>query len=454
MICSSFTRRFAFALSLVTLLLAVPVTMASAATTTTAAAPTTTAATPPATTPAASPVTGAPTALPNPLATASKPSSATATASFPAVAPPLLTPLPQLTGSPTPPGIDAAAWTLVDTLSGTIIGSSNGDARRAPASLTKLMTAYVVFQALRAKSISLSQDAPVSENAWRTGGSRMFIEPRKPVTVDELLHGVIVQSGNDATVALAELVAGSTGAFVQRMNDEAAKLGLASTHYADVNGLPSPEHYSTANDLARLTVALIRDFPEYYPMFAIKEYRYNNITQSNRNRLLWSDPYVDGVKTGHTDDAGYCLVASAKRGERRLVSVVLGAASDGERTADSEKLLNWGFQSYDTVALYQSGKPVTTLRVWKGAEREVSAGFLANRYVTLPKGKASELQLTMQSTQPLIAPVLASQKVGTVDVSLEGQKIASFPLIALQGVPIASIFGRAVDTVRLWFSHR
>ena len=428
--------------------------IATFAATTPTAATTTTAATSPTAPPAASPVTEAPTALPNPLAAPSKPSTGAATASLPAVAPPLLTPLPQLTGSPTPPGIDAAAWTLVDTLSGTIIGSSNGDARRAPASLTKLMTAYVVFQALRAKSISLSQDAPVSENAWKTGGSRMFIEPRKPVTVDELLHGVIVQSGNDATVALAELVAGSTDAFVQRMNAEAAKLGLASTHFADVNGLPSPEHYSTANDLARLTVALIRDFPEYYPMFAIKEYRYNNITQSNRNRLLWSDPYVDGVKTGHTDDAGYCLVASAKRGERRLVSVVLGASSDGERTADSQKLLNWGFQSFDTVALYQSGKPVTTLRVWKGAEREVSAGFLANRYVTLPKGKASELQLTMQSTQPLIAPVLASQTVGTVDVALEGQKIASFPLIALQGVPIASIFGRAVDTMRLWFSHR
>jgi D-alanyl-D-alanine carboxypeptidase (penicillin-binding protein 5/6) len=391
-------------------------------------------------------------ALPNPLAGAAK--SSDATAALPDVVPPLLTPLPQVTGAPTPPGIDAAAWTLVDTLSGTIIASSNADTRRAPASLTKLMTAYLVFQALRAKSITLAQEAPVSENAWRTGGSRMFIEPRKPVTVDELLHGVIVQSGNDATVALAELVAGSTAVFVQRMNDEAAKLGLASTHYVDVNGLPSPDHYSTANDLARLTVALIRDFPEYYPMFAIKEYRYNNITQSNRNRLLWSDPYVDGVKTGHTDDAGFCLVASAKRGERRLVSVVLGAESDAGRTAESQKLLNWGFQAFDTVALYQSGKPVTSLRVWKGTEREVSAGFLANRYVTLPKGKASELQLTMHSTQPLIAPVLASQQVGTVDVALEGQKIASFPLIALQAVPIASIFGRAVDTVRLWFSHR
>lgn len=425
-----------------------PVATAATSAATAAAAPTT-AATGAAHGAAAAPAVTS--VLPNPLATSAKPSPGASV--LPDVVAPVLAPLPQLPGAPTPPGIDAAAWTLIDMLSGEIIGQSNGDAHRAPASLTKLMTAYVVFQALHAKSISLAQEVPVSENAWRTGGSRMFIEPRKPVTVDELLHGVIVQSGNDATVALAELVAGSTGAFVQRMNDEAAKLGLASTHYADVNGLPSPEHYSTANDIARLTVALIRDFPDYYPMFAIKEYRYNNITQSNRNRLLWSDPYVDGVKTGHTEDAGYCLVASAKRGERRLVSVVLGAESDAGRTAESQKLLNWGFQAFDTVALYQSGKPVTTLRVWKGTEREVSAGFLANRYVTLPKGKASELQLTMQSTQPLIAPVLASQQVGTVDVALESQTIARFPLIALQGVPIASLFGRAVDTVRLWFTH-
>lgn len=391
-------------------------------------------------------------ALPNPLAAKPKPVDSAAKSDD--VAPPVLTPLPQLPGGPAAPGVDAAAWTLVDALSGTIIASSNADARRAPASLTKLMTVYLVFQALRAKSITLAQQVPVSENAWRTGGSRMFIEPKKPVTVDELLHGVIVQSGNDATVALAELVAGSTAAFVQRMNDEAAKLGLASTHYADVNGLPNPDHYSTADDIARLTIALIRDYPEYYPMFAIKEFRYNSITQSNRNRLLWSDPYVDGVKTGHTEDAGYCLVASAKRGERRLVSVVLGAESDSGRTAESQKLLNWGFQAFDTVALYQSGKPVTALRVWKGAEHEVNAGFLANRYVTLPKGKASDLQLTMHATQPLIAPVFATQDVGTVEVALDGQKIATFPLVALKSVPIASIFGRAVDTVRLWFNRR
>ncbi len=401
---------------------------------------------------AAAPAGTATSALPNPLAAPAK--SAAVAAAVPAATAPILTPPAQIPGAPATPTVDAAAWALVDMLSGQILASSNADDRREPASLTKLMTTYLVFQALKAKTIDLAQVVPVSENAWRTGGSRMFIEPRKPVTVDELIHGVIVQSGNDATVALAELIAGSTDAFVDRMNREAAKLGLSGTHYADVNGLPSPQHYSTADDIAKLTVALIRDFPEYYPIFAIKEYRYNNITQSNRNRLLWSDPTVDGVKTGHTEAAGYCLVASAKRGERRLIAVVLGANTDSGRAAESQKLLNWGFQSFDTVALYQSGKPVTTLRVWKGAAKAVPAGFLAARYVTLPKGEAANLRLTLESKEPLIAPVLASQPVGVVKVSLKGQPIAQFPLIALEEVPLASLFGRALDTVRLWFSSR
>ncbi len=414
------------------------------------ALPLSTLAQPGAPTPAAGTTTSA---LPNPLAAPPKPAAATATAA-PTEAAPVLTPLAQIPGGPVAPSVDAAAWTLVDMLSGQVLTSSNGDERREPASLTKLMTTYLVFQALKAKTIDLGQVVPVSENAWRTGGSRMFIEPRKPVTVDELIRGVIVQSGNDATVALAELIAGTTDAFVERMNREAAKLGLTGTHYADVNGLPNPQHYSTANDIAKLTVALIRDFPEYYPLFAIKEYRYNNITQSNRNRLLWSDPTVDGVKTGHTEAAGYCLVASAKRGERRLVAVVLGANTDAGRASESQKLLNWGFQSFDTVALYQSGKPITTLRVWKGAKKDVNAGFLAARYVTLPKGEAPNLALTLESKEPLIAPVLLSQPVGVVKVSLKGQPVAQFPLIALEDVPLASVFGRAVDTVRLWFTSR
>jgi len=281
----------------------------------------------------------------------------------------------------------------------------------------------------------------------------MFIEPRKPVTVDELLHGVIIQSGNDASIAIAELVGGTEQAFVDRMNQEAAKLGMTGTHFMNADGLPDPQHYSTAADLAKLTVALIRDFPEYYPLYSQKDYRYNNITQSNRNRLLWTDPYVDGVKTGHTDAAGFCLVASAKRGDRRLVSVLLGAASDSGRAAESQKLLNWGFQSFDTVALYQSGKPVTTLHVFKGAKRDLAAGFKADRYLTLPKGKADQLSLTLESQEPLIAPVLNGQTVGTVKVSLEGKQVAQFPLIALEEIPIANLWGRAVDTVRLWFTR-
>ena len=361
----------------------------------------------------------------------------------------------QAPGAPAAPSIAAASWVLVDTLSGQTLGASNADERRDPASLTKLMTAYVAFAALRAKSIAPAQMVNVSERAWKAGGSRMFIEPRKPVSVDELLHGVIIQSGNDASFAFAELVVVTEEAFVDRMNQEAAKLGMTGTHFTNADGLPDPQHYSTAADLAKLTVALVRDFPEYYPLYSQKEYRYNNITQSNRNRLLWTDPYVDGVKTGHTDAAGFCLVASAKRGDRRLVSVLRGARSDSSRAAESQKLLNWGFQSFDTVALYQSGKPVTTLRVFKGAKHDVPAGVLADRYLTLPKGKADQLALTLESKEPLIAPVLSGQPVGTVKVALEGKPVAEFPLIALEQVPLANLFGRAVDTVRLWFtSHQ
>jgi len=356
-------------------------------------------------------------------------------------------------GAPAAPSIAAASWVLVDTLSGQTLGAANADERRDPASLTKLMTAYLAFAALRAKTIAPSQVVNVSERAWKASGSRMFIEPRKPVTVDELLHGVIIQSGNDASIAIAELVGGTEQAFVDRMNQEAAKLGMTGTHFMNADGLPDPQHYSTAADLAKLTVALIRDFPEYYPLYSQKDYRYNNITQSNRNRLLWTDPYVDGVKTGHTDAAGFCLVASAKRGDRRLVSVLLGAASDSGRAAESQKLLNWGFQSFDTVALYQSGKPVTTLHVFKGAKRDLAAGFKADRYLTLPKGKADQLSLTLESQEPLIAPVLNGQTVGTVKVSLEGKQVAQFPLIALEEIPIANLWGRAVDTVRLWFTR-
>jgi len=350
-----------------------------------------------------------------------------------------------------PPAIGAPSYLLIDFASGQAIVAENADERREPASLTKLMTAYLIFAALRDKTITPAQMVPVSKAAWRAEGSRMFIEPRKAVSVDELLRGTIVQSGNDAAIALAELVAGSETAFADRMNAEAARLGLANTHFVNATGLSHPQQYSTAGDLVQLAAAIIRDFPEFYPLYSLREYRYNSITQPNRNRLLWIDPYVDGMKTGHTDAAGWCLIASAKRGDRRLLAVVLGAASDAARTSDAQKLLNYGFQAYDTVQLYSSGQPVSNLRVWKGESREVAAGFFTDQFLTLPKGRADKLALSMIAVEPLVAPVVKGQRLGTVKVSLDGKAMAEFPLVALDDVPIANIFNRAWDTIRLWF---
>jgi D-alanyl-D-alanine carboxypeptidase (penicillin-binding protein 5/6) len=352
---------------------------------------------------------------------------------------------------PPPPVIAAQAYVLLDVASGQVIASENADERREPASLTKVMTAYLAFAALRDKSITPSQQVTVSTAAWHAEGSRMFIEPKKAVTVDELLRGMIVQSGNDASIALAELLAGSEAAFAEKMNAEAARLGLANTHFENATGLSQPKHYSTAADLARLSAALVRDFPDDYKLYSLREYRYNNISQSNRNRLLWIDPHVDGMKTGHTDAAGWCLIASAKRGERRLLAVVLGAASDSARAAEAQTLLNYGFQAFDLVQLYPSEKPVSSLRVWKGEAKDVAAGFVADKYVTLPKGKAEKLKLTMTATEPLLAPVTKGQPVGSLKISLEGSPVAEFPLVALADVPQANVLGRAWDTLRLWF---
>jgi D-alanyl-D-alanine carboxypeptidase (penicillin-binding protein 5/6) len=235
------------------------------------------------------------------------------------------------------------------------------------------------------------------------------------------------------------------------MNQEATRLGLANTHFVNVTGLSDPQHYSTANDMARLASAVIRDFPEHYPLYALKEFRYNNITQPNRNRLLWIDPTVDGVKTGHTDAAGWCLIASAKRGQRRLLAAVLGAGSDAGRAGEAQKLLNYGFQAFDTVELYASGQPISTLRVWKGAAPEVAAGVAADGYLTLPKGRADKLALSQTATEPLIAPIARGQRVGTVKVALDGKPVAEFALVALADVPAANLFARAWDTLRLWF---
>ncbi|MEO8344264.1 MAG: D-alanyl-D-alanine carboxypeptidase family protein [Betaproteobacteria bacterium] len=373
---------------------------------------------------------------------------------------------PQLLAAPAPsatiaqpvaglpaPSLAAPVHLLVDVTSGQTLESANGAERRDPASLTKLMTAYLVFGALRTKTIQASQMVNVSARAWRAEGSRMFIEPRRAVSVDELLHGLIIHSGNDAAIALAELVAGSEESFVARMNAETARLQMTDTHFANVTGLTAPEHYSTAADLARLASAVIVDYPEFYPLYSQKEFRYNGITQTNRNRLLWTDPNVDGIKTGHTEAAGWCLIASAKQGERRVLAVVLGATSDAARANEAQKLLNWGFQAFDTVQLYQSGKTISTLRIWKGTLKEVPAGFLADRYLTLPKGKADKLTLTMEAQEPLMAPIARAQRVGTVKVALEGKPVAEFPLIALEEVPAAGMLGRAWDTIQLWFKR-
>ena len=352
---------------------------------------------------------------------------------------------------PAPPPVAARAWLLMDTASGQLLASQGEHERAEPASLTKLMTAYLSFSALKAKTLQLAQPVPVSERAWRAEGSRMFIEPRRPVTVEELIHGMIVQSGNDACIALAEAIAGSEEVFAQMMNREAQRLGMKDTSFVNSTGLSDPRHYSSAYDMALLATAVIRDFPEYYRYYSIREYRYNNIAQPNRNRLLWLDPNVDGVKTGYTENAGYCLIASAKRGQRRLLSVVLGTASENVRAQESQKLLNYGFQFYDSARLYEKGQTVSTVQVWKGSARVLKAGVAADLNVSVPKGMTDKLKADLVSQQPLLAPISVGQRVGTVRVMLESKQIGEYPVVALENIAVAGIIGRTWDTVRLWF---
>ena len=349
------------------------------------------------------------------------------------------------------PSVAARAWLLADFASGKTIASRNAEERFEPASLTKLMTAYLAFEALRKKTITLDQHVSISRRAWKSGGSRTYLDPRKPATVEELLYGMIVQSGNDATIALAELLGGSEDVFAQMMNREAQRLGLKDTQFTNASGWPDPKQYSTARDLGVLAAALIRDFPEFYKLYSTKEYQYNGINQPNRNRLLWLDPNVDGMKTGHTDAAGYCLIASAKRGDRRLISVVLGTNSDSARAQESQKLLNYGFQFFDNVRLYEKGQAVSTLPVWKGAAQTLKAGFDADVLLVLPRGESEKVKAELVSEQPLLAPVSAGQKVGVVRVVLEGKPLGEYPLVALETVPVAGFFGRTWDSLRLWF---
>jgi D-alanyl-D-alanine carboxypeptidase (penicillin-binding protein 5/6) len=346
--------------------------------------------------------------------------------------------------------IAARSWVLLDAQSGQLLTGYNHDERFEPASLTKLMTAYLVFDALKQKKIKPEQVVPISDKARKAIGSRMFIQQDIPVTVNELLRGMIIQSGNDATIALAEAVAVSEEAFVAQMNQQAKRMGLTNTQFANSSGLPAPQHSATARDLATLTAALIHDYPEHYPLYAQKEYRYNDITQPNRNRLLWRDATVDGVKTGHTEAAGWCLISSAKRDNRRLIAVVLGAKSDTARTVESQKLLNYGYLYFDTVRLFEPRQAASTPRVWKGTLNTVKAGFPEGLFVSVPKGKGGSLKATIETQQPLLAPLRSGQPLGTLKLELDGKPYRTQQVLALEDVPMAGIVGRAWDALRLY----
>jgi len=352
---------------------------------------------------------------------------------------------------PPPPQVEARAWLLIDAASGLPLAEKNPDAKVEPASLTKLMTAYIAFASIKEGRLAMNQALPVSEKAWKAEGSRMFLDPKQPATVEDLLKGMIVQSGNDACIVLAEGIAGSEESFAGLMNQMAKKLGMSATHYVNATGLPHPQHTTTARDLARLAAALIRDFPDFYKYYALKEFAYNGISQPNRNRLLFMDPSVDGVKTGHTESAGYCLIASARREQRRLLSVVLGAGSDGARAMESQKLLNYGFQFFETVKLYPANQAVSSLRIYKGKGGEVKAGFLSDFHVTVPRGTAKGIQAQLITQQPLLAPVRRGQKLGTLRLSVNGQAVGDYPLLALEDIAVAGILGRGWDNILLMF---
>jgi D-alanyl-D-alanine carboxypeptidase (penicillin-binding protein 5/6) len=355
------------------------------------------------------------------------------------------------------PQIAAKSWLLVDVTTGQLLAASDPDMRVEPASLTKLMTAYLVFNALKEKKLALDQRPPVSPLAWKAIGSRMFVDPAKPATIEELLRGLIVQSGNDAAIILAEALGGSEQAFAQQMNREAQRLGMKNSSFTNASGLPDAQHYSTARDLAILASRLIEEHPDFYRMYSEREYTYNNIKQPNRNRLLFIDPTVDGVKTGHTDAAGYCLIASSRREQpgagfsRRLLSVVLGTASESARAIESQKLLNWGFANFDVVRLYQKDQPAASYPVFKGAADEVKAGFQNNVLVTVARGTGDRVKGEIERMQPLVAPIEKGQRIGTLRVRLDDKVIAEQPLVALEPVAQAGWIGRSWDTIRLWF---
>jgi len=364
-----------------------------------------------------------------------------------------------LAQAPQPPEVAAKAYLLLDLGSEQVLAERSADTQADPASLTKLMTAWLVFDALKAKKLTLTQTLPVSLRAWserKGGGSLMFIDPKMTPTVDELLRGMIAVSGNDAAVALAEGVAGTLDGFVGMMNRQAQAWGLKNTQFKNVTGLTEAGHYSSARDLGVIAAHVVRDFPEPYAVYyALRNFSFNNIKQDNRNMLLGRDPSIDGMKTGYTDAAGYCLIASAQRdlpnGKRRLVSVVMGAGSREGRASESQKLLNWGYTAWDSVRLFEAGKTAVTAPVWKGQQPTAALGAQQAMMVTVPKGEGDKLKTTVQRTDPLVAPLAQGQRVGTLEVTTAaGTKVASLPLVVLQPVEQAGLLGRAWDSIRLW----
>jgi len=352
---------------------------------------------------------------------------------------------------PATPKIKAKGYLLIDFNSGRVLAEKKSDQRMEPASLTKMLSAYVIDHELAEGNISLADDVLISEKAWRMEGSRMFIEVGKRVSVEDLLKGIIIQSGNDATVALAEHVAGSEDAFVSLMNQHAAELGMLDSHFVNSTGLPHKDHYTTPRDLAKLAIAMIRDYPKYYDWYAQKEFVYNDIKQYNRNRLLWRNKYVDGIKTGHTESAGYCLVASAKRDGMRLISVVLGTRNDETRSSESQKLLTYGFRFFETRHLYKANEPLTTARIWKGAQEKLSLGLAEDLYLTIPKGQYKKLVANMNLDARITAPTQQGQAFGSLNISLNDEEYAKRKLVALSAIDSGGLIGNLIDEIKLLF---
>lgn len=358
---------------------------------------------------------------------------------------------PQSTVTPAMPTIDAKGYVLMDSNSGRVLAEKNADARMAPASLTKLMSLYIISTALKNGSIHLEDKVRISTKAWKTGGSRMFVKVNDDVPVKDLMQGIAVASGNDASVAMAEYIAGTEEAFASMMNAEAKVLGMNDSHFMDSTGLPNSEHYSTPRDFAKLAQALTRDFPEDYRLFSEKWFTYNGIRQPNRNRLLWRYQYADGLKTGHTDDAGYCLVSSANKNGMRLISVVMGAPSDEVRTEDSISLLTYGFRFFDTKKVFNANTPIIQARTWKGTQKDVALGLTQDLYVTLPTGQLKNAVASIQVTDPLSAPIVKGQPYGTLNIMLNNQIALSKPLLALNNNPKGGIFRSVADSMRFRF---